>query len=43
MLWVWTSSFNLVFYDESFLMAIASAIGKSIKANMHTLNVERNR
>jgi hypothetical protein len=41
MLWVWISSFNLVFYDESFLMAIASAIGKSIKANMHTLNVER--
>jgi hypothetical protein len=41
MVWVWISSLNLVFYDESFLMTMASAIGKPIKANMHTLNVER--
>jgi len=35
MVWVWIP------YDESFLVAMASAIGKPIKANMHTLNVER--
>jgi hypothetical protein len=30
-----------VFYDESFLMAMALAIGKPIKVDMHTLNIER--
>ncbi|KAJ6949734.1 hypothetical protein NC651_003648 [Populus alba x Populus x berolinensis] len=34
MVWLRISSNNLVFYDESFLMAMASTIGK-------TLNVER--
>jgi len=41
MVWVRIPSLNLVFYNESFLMAMASTIGKPIKVDLHTLNVER--
>lgn len=34
---------NLVYYDESLLLAMASAIGKPIKVDKHTLRVERGR
>jgi len=32
---------NLVYYDESFLLAMASAIGRPIKVDTNTLKVER--
>ncbi|KAJ6932690.1 hypothetical protein NC651_008198 [Populus alba x Populus x berolinensis] len=40
MLWVWIPNFNLVFYDESFIMTKALSIGKPIKADIYMLNVE---
>ena len=39
--WVRCSGLNLVYYDESFLLAIASAIGQPIKVDTNTLKVER--
>jgi len=39
--WVRFPGLNLVYYDESFLLAMASAIGPSIKVVTHTLKVER--
>jgi hypothetical protein len=39
--WVRFPGLNLVYYDESFLMAMASAIGRPIKVDTNTLNVER--
>ncbi|MCH79387.1 hypothetical protein A2U01_0000136 [Trifolium medium] len=41
--WVRFPGLNLVYYDESFLMAMASAIGRPIKVDINTLNVERGR
>jgi hypothetical protein len=41
--WVRFPGLNLVYYDESFLMAMASAIGKPIKVDINTLKVERGR
>ncbi|KAJ6965987.1 hypothetical protein NC652_003770 [Populus alba x Populus x berolinensis] len=41
MVWLRILSYNLVFYDESFLMAMASTIGKPVKVDLYTLNVER--
>ena len=38
MVWVRIPSLNLVFYDESFLMAMGLAIGKLIKVDLHTLH-----
>ncbi|XP_045810073.1 uncharacterized protein LOC123904449 [Trifolium pratense] len=39
--WVRFPGLNLVYYDESFLLAMASAIGRPIKVDINTLNVER--
>jgi len=39
--WVRFSGLNLVYYDESFLLAMASAIGRPIKVDTNTLRVER--
>lgn len=41
MVWICIPSLNLVFYDENLLMAMALAIGKPIRVDMHTCNVER--
>jgi hypothetical protein len=41
--WVRFPSLNLVYYDESFLMAMASAIGRPIKVDTNNLKVERGR
>ncbi|XP_045792004.1 uncharacterized protein LOC123886756 [Trifolium pratense] len=41
--WVRFPGLNLVYYDESFLMAMASAIGRPIKVDTNTLKVERGR
>ncbi|KAJ6965369.1 hypothetical protein NC652_003298 [Populus alba x Populus x berolinensis] len=43
MVWVRIPSLNLVFYDENFLPAMASALGTPFKVDMNTLNVERGR
>jgi hypothetical protein len=39
--WVRFPGLNLVYYDESFLLAMASAIGRPIKVDTNTLKVER--
>ena len=39
--WVRFPSLNLVYYDESFLLAMASMIGRPIKVHTNTLKVER--
>ncbi|KEH25877.1 DUF4283 domain protein [Medicago truncatula] len=39
--WVRFPGLNLVYYDESFLLAMASAIGRPIKVYTNTLKVER--
>lgn len=39
-MWVRFPSLNLVFYDESVLLSLASTIGKPIKVVMNTVNVE---
>ncbi|CAJ2677327.1 unnamed protein product [Trifolium pratense] len=41
--WIRFPGLNLVYYDESFLLAMASAIGRPIKVDKNTLNVERGR
>lgn len=41
--WIRFPGLNLVYYDESFLLALASAVGKPIKVDKNTLNVERGR
>jgi len=38
--WVRFPCLNLVYYDESFLLAMASAIGRPIKVDTNTLKVE---
>lgn len=43
LVWVRFPCMNLVFYDESLLLAMASTIGKPIKVDEHTLKVERGR
>lgn len=43
MVWICIPSLNLVFYDENLLMATALAIGKPIRVDMHTCNVERDK
>ncbi|KAL9404358.1 hypothetical protein Peur_001330 [Populus x canadensis] len=43
MVWVRIPSLNLVFYDENFLLIVASTLGTPIKVDMNTLNVERER
>jgi len=39
--WVRFPGLNLVYYDESFLLAMASALGRPIKVDINTLRVER--
>jgi hypothetical protein len=39
--WVRFPGLNLVYYDESFLLAMASAIGRPVKVDTNTLKVER--
>lgn len=34
---------NLVYYDESFLLVLASTVGKPIKVDRNTLKIERGR
>lgn len=40
-MWVRFSGLNLVYYDESFLLAMASALGRPIKVDTNTLKIER--
>jgi len=39
--WVFFPGLNLVYYDESFLLAMTSSIGRQIKVDTNTLKVER--
>jgi hypothetical protein len=39
-MWVRTLDLNVVCYDESFLLALASILGSPVKVNMNMLNVE---
>jgi len=39
--WVRFPGLNLVYYDESFLLAMASALGRPIKVDTNTLKIER--
>ncbi|PNX93227.1 hypothetical protein L195_g016378 [Trifolium pratense] len=41
LVWIRFPGLNLVYYDESFLLAMASAVGKPIKVDTNTMNVER--
>jgi hypothetical protein len=41
--WIRFPGLNLVYYDESFLLAMASAIGRPIKVDHNTLKVEKGR
>ncbi|PNY14345.1 hypothetical protein L195_g011025 [Trifolium pratense] len=40
MVWVRISGLHLVYYDENFLLAVASAIGNPVKVDLHALWVE---
>jgi len=39
--WVRFPGLNLVYYDESFLLAMASALGRPVKVDTNTLKIER--
>ncbi|XP_057444481.1 uncharacterized protein LOC130736701 [Lotus japonicus] len=41
--WIRIPGLNVVFYDESYLLSIARAIGRPVKVDMNTLNAERGR
>ncbi|XP_020218786.1 uncharacterized protein LOC109802009 [Cajanus cajan] len=43
LVWVRFPGLRMVFYDESVLLTIASAIGKPIKVDLNTLNMTRGR
>lgn len=43
LVWVSFPVFNLIYYDENLLLAMASVIGKPIKVDSNTLRVERRR
>jgi hypothetical protein len=43
MVWIRFSGLNLFYYDESMLMALASAVGRPIKVDTNTLDVTRGR
>lgn len=43
MVWVRFPGLNLLYYNESVLMGIASVIGKPIRVDKNTLNIERGR
>lgn len=41
--WIRFPGLNLVYYDESFLLALASAVGTPVRVDTNTLKVERGR
>lgn len=41
MVWIRFPGLNLVYYDESFLLALASTVGTPVKVDTNTLKVER--
>lgn len=41
--WIRFPGLNLVYYDESVLLALASAVGKPVKVDTNTLKVQRGR
>lgn len=41
--WIRVPSLNLLWYDESIMLALASAIGNLVKVDLHTLRVARGR
>lgn len=41
MVWIRFPRLNLVYYDESFLLSMASAVGKPVKVDRNTLKVAR--
>lgn len=41
LVWIRFPGLNLLYYDESFLMALASTVGTPIRVDKNTLNVER--
>lgn len=43
LVWICFPGLNLVYYDESFLLAMASTVGKPIRMDTNTLKVERGR
>lgn len=43
MVWIQFSGLNLVYYDESFLLALAATSKKPIKVDTNMLKVERGR
>lgn len=43
LVWIWIPGMNLVYYDESLLLAMASVVGRPIKVDENTLRVERGR
>ncbi|XP_020228424.1 uncharacterized protein LOC109809499 [Cajanus cajan] len=43
LVWVRFSGLGVMFYDESVLLTIASAIGKPVKVDLNTLNMTRGR
>jgi hypothetical protein len=43
LVWIRFPGLNLLFYDESFLLALTSTIGTPVKVNTNTLNVESGR
>lgn len=43
LVWIRFPGLNLLFCDESFLLALASKVGTLVKVDSNTLNVERGR
>jgi len=43
MVWVRIPSLNLVYHDERFLWALASAVGLPLKVDLHTSQMEHGR
>jgi hypothetical protein len=41
--WIRFPGLNILYYDESVLLGLASIVGTPMKVNMNTLNVERDR
>ncbi|XP_057426097.1 uncharacterized protein LOC130719490 [Lotus japonicus] len=41
LVWIRIPGLNVVFYDESFLLGVASAVGKAIRVDSNTLRAER--
>jgi hypothetical protein len=43
LVWIRFPGLNILYYDESVLLGLASIVGTPMKVNMNTLNVERDR